>query len=114
MVEDYAVRIRMGGSYLAKTEPCGKRIHKTYGYKEFYRTDAGDFTLEEWKEKLAREIRGEGLENLLESVKLHCGKHCAWLKKESEIEEYAMDCLASGVYKRWEDFQSPEKEIIWM
>ncbi len=114
MVEDYAVRMRMGGSYLVKTEHYGKRIHKTYGYKEIYRTKAGDFTPEEWKEKLAREIRGERLENLLESIKLHCSEHCAWMKKESEIEEYAMDCLASGAYKHWEDFNAPERTVIWM
>ena len=114
MVKDYVIRMRMGSSYLAGTEHYGGKAHKKYKYREIYRTNAGEFTPEEWKEKLEQEIHKEGLEELLEHVKIHCREHCMWVKKESEIEEYAMDCLAGRSYEHWADFQSPEGEIIWM
>ena len=98
------IRIRMGRAYKTGSHPYHGRQVPDYAYKELYHTDAGDLEQEEWL-ALAREaVKREGKEELLKQLKSYCSRRCAWLHKEEEIEEYALDCLASGAYLHWKDF----------
>lgn len=115
MVEDYQIQIRTGraegtGFYEITRRGTRREITK---FVERYQTPAGTFLPEEWKKKALAAIEAEGEMELLERLKEYCGKHCAWLHKEKEIEEYAIGCLCSRAYEYWKDFESIET-IIWM
>ena len=112
MLEDYAIRLRTGRAYLVGIEMVGKKQHKKYEFREIYQTKIGEFTPEEWKRRAIHEIQGEGETELLGRIVQHCRGHCAWLHKESDIEEYAIECLCSRAYEHWDDFTGTE--IIWM
>ena len=115
MLEDYQIQIRIGGAegtgrYEITRRGTRREITK---FTERYQTPAGVFLTERWKEKALESIETEGEKELLESIKEYCRAHCAWLHKEKEIEEYAINCLCSRAYRHWEDFESTET-IIWM
>lgn len=111
MVEDYRVKYNTGRGYVKGLDIKGKKI---YGYQRYYCTEKyGNMEPEKWRKAVMEEIQHSGEEKLLERIKHHCRRHCAWLHKEQEIEDYAMEILASRSYLHWEDFQS-DTEIIWM
>lgn len=66
----------------------------------------GNITKAEWRRRAEKIIHENGLDGLLEEIKEHCRKYCAWLKRmpESELELYAMQCLASKAYEAWTEF----------
>ena len=115
MTDDYSIRISIGRAY-----PKGKgtnakgRLVTLYGYQTRYRTNAGEFSPEEWKEGALREIRKEKKEPLLEKIKNHCREHCAWLSKEQEIEEYAISCLCNRAYEHWGGFETGDFPYMGM
>ena len=112
MVEDYAIQMRTG-----KAEPTGKytinrrrnRVN-VLSYRETYKTKAGDFPPEKWKKLILAEVEKDGKSELYEKIKEFCKKHFAWLHTESEIEEHALECLASHAYKYWNDFEETKNE----
>lgn len=115
MIEDYRIQIRTGraegtGHYENTRRGTRREITK---FVERYQTPAGVFLPETWREKALETIEAEGEIELLESIKEHCRVNCAWLHKEKEIEEYAIECLCSRAYRCWSDFGSTET-IIWM
>lgn len=65
---------------------------------------AGDLTIEEWRKRAEAIIHEYGLESLLDEIKDHCRKYCAWIRKEKDLELYAMQCLASKAYESWTEF----------
>lgn len=67
-------------------------------------TRAGRMTIEEWVALARQAVLEEKKDDLLNEIKDHCTKHCAWLHSEAEIEEYSLRCLISGAYKHWNDF----------
>ena len=69
-----------------------------------FATPRGNITEREWRQQVEEIIKENGLEELLEQIKAHCRRYCAWLKKESELEMYAMECLASRAYESWTEF----------
>lgn len=101
-VEDYKIIMRCGRAYVRGINEKGKKI---YGYKDTYRTPAGDFEPEQWEQEIRKAIEEAGEAELLEKIKEYCRKNCAWLRKESQIEEYAMECLADRAYMYWKDFK---------
>lgn len=107
MTEDYAIQIRTGRAYQKGFDNRGKKV---WGYKETYKTNAGEFVPQEWREKIKEAIEQAGEMELLENLKNYCREHCAWLHKESEIEDYAMDVLASRAYLCWEGFNPIDKK----
>lgn len=109
-LEGYAVRLRISRCQSAGKGPDGRVLR--YMIHE-YKTDNGTFTPEVWEEKVRKAIQEAGETELLENLKDHCRKHCAWLHKESEVHEYAMEVLVSRAYLHWEDFKE-YIEIIWM
>lgn len=74
-------------------------------FKEFYKTNIGEFTPEKWLEATLQIIQTLMENELLEEIKEHVAGHCVWLKNDKEIEEYSASCLASGAYMYWEDFK---------
>lgn len=41
----------------------------------------------------------------LKKIKEYCKKNCAWLHTEDDLEEHALNCLASHAYEHWENFK---------
>lgn len=74
-------------------------------FKEFYKTNIGEFTPEKWLEATLQIIQTLMENELLEEIKEHIAGYCVWLKNDKEIEEYSASCLASGAYMYWEDFK---------
>lgn len=114
MVEDYRIQIREGraertGKYEITARGTRREITR---FVERYRIPAGVFLPEKWKKQALSAIEAEGEMELLENLKEYCRIHCAWLRKEEEIEEYAIDVLCGRCYRYWKDFEI--KEIVWM
>lgn len=115
MIEDYRIKSRVGrseGTGTYEYTRLGTRREKSR-YVERYVTQAGTFLPEEWKKRARAAIEAEGELALLERVKEHCREHCAWLHTESDLEEYAIECVCSRAYRHWKDFEDTET-IIWM
>lgn len=108
-LEEYRIGLRMGRSEFAGYDSTGR---KQYRYIHEYETKKGRFSPEKWKEITMKAIVEADAVELLERIKAYCSKHCAWLRKRNEIEEYAIDCLCSRAYLYWEDFE--QETIIWM
>lgn len=100
-LKDYSFQC-LGRSYVKGHDKRGK---KEYGFKETYRTKAGDFSPEEWRKTVLQAIEDAGETDLLEHIKEHCRENCAWLHKEKDIEEYSMECLVGRAYPHWKDFK---------
>lgn len=106
MIEDYAIRMRT-----AQAVPTGTYEITRRGTRRAvtrlavrYQTPVGTFSPEEWKKHASAEIEKDGKTELLDAVKRHCKRHCAWLHTETELEEYALECLCSSAYRVWPDF----------
>lgn len=100
-LEDYSFQ-RWGNSYVKGVGPKGGKI---YGFREIYKTKVGDFSPEEWRKTVRQAIEDIGEAELLEEIKKHCRENCAWLRKETDIEEYSMECLVDRAYLHWKDFK---------
>lgn len=59
------------------------------------------FSNEELKKVLEEAVQAEGKQELLDRVKAHCKEHCAWLKNDKAVSEYALECLSSKAYEAW-------------
>lgn len=112
-VEDYAPNMRTYRSYQKGIEQGrGGRPKRVYGYEEVYKTNAGDLKKGDWISKTREIVEAVGETELLEDIKAHCRENCAWLHKESEIEEHALECLTYRVYRHWDDFQFNELQRV--
>lgn len=103
----HAIHHRIG-----RSEPTGTTYITRFGntrqknvFKEFYKTNIGEFTPEKWLEVTLQIIQTLMENELLEEINEHVAGHCVWLKNDKEIEEYSASCLASGAYMYWEDFK---------
>lgn len=109
MIEKYAIRFRTGRAVATEEWEKmrnGKMRRKTI-YEEEYLTKGGEvLNPKEWKDKALIAAEEDGLLDLLNEIKNHCGEHCAWLHTKDEIEEHALECLASGAYLHWREFRS--------
>lgn len=108
-LEGYAIHCRMHRGERTGKDSSGRNVYK---YITEYKTDNGTFVPEKWKEKTMKAIMAAGEMELLEKIKNYCRKHCAWLHKESELQEYAMECLVSRSYLYWNDFLKEEGRQI--
>lgn len=90
--------------YLMK-EPQITEMKLTDLFKEFYKTNIGEFTPEKWLEVTLQIIQALMENKLLDEIKEYVADHCVWLKNDKEIEEYSASCLASGTYMYWEGFK---------
>lgn len=115
MVEDYRIFFREG-----RSEPTGEyeitkrgTQRRKYRYVSRMKTPVGVLLPEVWKQRAMAEIEAAGEMDLLERIKEYCRERCGWLRKEAEVEEYAIECLCERAYRYWEDFEDGET-IIWM
>lgn len=71
---------------------------------EYFDTELGRMEIGKWYAAVKEAAEADGLTDLLEAIKEHCRQHCAWLKKETDVEHYALECLVEGAYNYWPDF----------
>lgn len=83
-------------------------------FQETYKTDLGEFTPEKWREECSRVIETDKEEDVLEEIIEHCRKNCAWLHKDNEIKDYAMNILAGRIFlcgnECWKDVADKVKD----
>ena len=68
---------------------------------EYVTTEAGRFTVGEWHRLLDEAVFCEEKTWLLDLIVNHVRSHCAWLHKNQDIRNYALECLSSGAYHSW-------------
>ena len=102
LIEGYAIHYTIHRSEQTGVDARGRKI---YRYITEYKTDNGIFEPGEWKQKTMDAIRAAEETEILEKIKQYCKKHCFWLRKETELEEYAMDCLVHRSYLKWNNFK---------
>lgn len=107
-MEDLYIENRIGravptGSY--EITRIGTR-RATTKFQETFQTNAGKFTPDKWYEIARSCVESSGTGELFARIKEHCGSHCAWLKNDNDIEEYALNILVGRVYRRWKDFST--------
>ena len=81
--------------------PTGRMVKTTRGNlkpetvgKEFVKTVSGQtYELGAWYRAMREAVKAEGLQELLEEIKMHC-RQLAWLRNETQVEEYALECLS--------------------
>jgi hypothetical protein len=107
-MEDYKIRLRCG-----RSEPTGeyeitrmKTRRAVTKFREFYETDAGEYSPEEWIKIVRSCVEASDSLELLDRVIEHCRTDCVWLKTESEREEYSLDMIAGRVYRHWKEFST--------
>lgn len=116
-ISDYAIKHRVGRSESTGskyTTRFGNTRHK-YVFKEFYQTNTGKFTRDRWLEVTRQIVENIQETKLLEEIKDYVKNNCYWLKTPDEVEEYAINCLASGAYMYWNDFKDkrvPEHKVF--
>lgn len=87
----------------------GKRRAVIKGHSFILTEKHGELPEEEWISQVKDCIIQEQLLDLYEAIKEHCRTHCLWLKKESDLEQYSLECLVGEHYKAWPDFCYQEK-----
>ena len=116
-ISDYAITHRIGrseNSGTTYTTRFGNVRHKSV-FKEFYQTKMGEFSPKSWVEAVFEIVLTLQEEKMLEDIKEYVRNNCFWLKTEADIEEYSLECLASGAYMYWKDFKYkriPEHEVF--
>lgn len=81
--------------------PTGKMVKTTRGTlkpetvgEEFVETVGGEqMGLAQWYEQMREAVTEEGLQEIFEEIKMSC-RRLAWLKNETQVEEYALECLS--------------------
>lgn len=122
MIEQYKIHHRIGramptGAYEITRQGNRRAVTE---YAEIYETDAGMLSPEQWRNELSKAIEADKESDVLEIIADHCRTHCAWLHKEADILDYAMEILASRVFlcgnEHWKDVTDKVKEsyfVFW-
>lgn len=116
-MEDYRIRLRHGqargtGTYIVNRMGNKKEVVK---YSEYYETDAGEFSPEQWLKIMRECVAASGSGQILEKICEEVKRDCVWLKTDKEIEEYSLNILAGRIYNQgraWSNFDTggaPEK-----
>lgn len=111
-MEDIKIMYRVGREVptcIYETTRIGTR-RKVTKYEEFFLTKIGEFDMDKWYELSRNCIINSGSVELLKRIIDHCRLYCAWLKKEKDIEQYAIVCLIAGAYRNWKDFSFSDLE----
>lgn len=115
MIEKYDIRLRTGRGEETKELELMRngKYRKKVVFLEFYQTKGGETLFpDDWRKKALEAARADGLLDLLEALKEYCRTHLAWLHKEEEVEEHALECLAGGSYLYWDDFRCPGRILF--
>lgn len=108
-IEDFKPASNNFRSEFIGKDQTGRKRYRGISFKKTLFGDIEDINYYPLMKTLIETV---GKSELLETVKDYCRKNCAWLKKENDIEKYAIDCLLSKAYEHWEDFpkQPPESD----
>ena len=85
----------------------GTPFYESHGY-EYFETPVGEIELSEWVSLIKGAFEREGKTALFNAITEYCKGACPWLKKQTELELHAAQCLIHGSYKAWSDFRSEE------
>ena len=96
----HGVRWAIGETVGTSRNPNGS-LHREIRVREYFDVPEGRITVEEWQRRAREAVLKAGDGALYDAVKAHCRRHCAWLKKETEVEAYALECLVDGAYLAW-------------
>lgn len=116
MVEQYKIhhvicRAVPTGEYEITRKGNRREITK---YSEVYKTDAGELSSVQWRSELSKAIKTDKESDVLEVIINHCRENCAWLHKEADILDYAMEILASRAFlcgnECWKDVADKVKD----
>ena len=103
MIEKYKTKgVRRFTCKVIGKDRSGRKITECV---EYFDTEIGAMELSKWYAAVKEAAAADGLTDLLEAIKDHCRQHCAWLKKEADVEYHALECLVSEAYKHWLDFE---------
>ena len=104
--EELKILFRTGSAHCtSQQEISAGRYHREYHFTERFKIASGKELLpEEWIQEMKEALQREGKSDLMKQIKEYVRANCIWLKKEAEIEIYAMDAAAGGAYKYWENF----------
>lgn len=83
------------------TNRNGRRVPVTKGTEYVTTAAAGTMPLSEWYRRMETAVQAEGKQELLDRIKAHCKEHCAWLRNDQAVSEYALECLSSKAYEVW-------------
>lgn len=100
------------GCRMSRADPIGFEIVKgkrkiKYEYNTYIPTKEGEFKLSVWIQKAREEMYECGLGELYERVKDYCREY-KWLKKEEDLEDWALRAMYYEAYMHWKGFT-----IIW-
>ena len=86
----------------------GKFVEERIGVEYVPTAGAGTLRVEDWTRLAEEAVTREGRRALLDAIIAYVSARCAWLRTEKHQREYALECLATGAYKKWKDFKDPE------
>ena len=114
-ISDYAIHHRIG-----RSEPTGTTYITRFGntrqknvFKEFYKTNIGEFTPEKWLEVTLQIIQTLMENELLEEIKEHVAGHCVWLKNDYRHIRYLSlrEVISDGsLYGMRKKIEKPTKQ----
>lgn len=110
-MEDYRIRTRQGRSRHTGGYYVNSRGNKTpvMKYSVYYETNAGEISPKQWLEIMRECVAASGSEQILEKIREHVKRDCAWLKTDKDIEEYSLNILAGRIYNQgraWSNFDT--------
>lgn len=117
MLEKYAIKLKNfytvpSGEY--RLNRLGRKVSINVGHNEFV-TDAGIFSEEEWRKKVKETIQEEGETDIFNIIIQHVKNNCAWLHKENDIHNYAMEIITNRSYLSgypvWDDVITKINEL---
>ena len=120
MVEQYKIHHRIGSAMPTGTYELTRKGNRraVTRYAEIYETDAGMFSPEQWRNELSKAIEADKESDVLGIIADHCREHCAWLHREADILDYAMEILASRIFlcgnENWKNVTDKVKESYFI
>ena len=83
------------------TNRNGRRVPVTKGTEYVTTAGAGTMPLSEWYRRMETAVQAEGKQELLDRIEAYCKEHCAWLRNDQAVREYALEVLSDKAYEAW-------------
>ena len=68
-------------------------------------TTREEMPMDEWYKRMDEAVEREEQTALVQAITDYCRKHCAWLRTEAALHNYALDVLSSEAYRNWRGFR---------
>ena len=89
----------------------GKMKDETVGVEYAKITTGEELTMAEWYKLMDEAVEREGKTELLQAITEYCREHCAWLRTDREVHEYALAVLSSEAYQKWRRFRKKVSKL---